>query len=64
MFLRLGTVETGDGHHLDGGGVDQIPVVEQLIDDLTGLVYLKFTEFLDGIEVLGIEGPKAGSVEI
>jgi hypothetical protein len=64
MFFRLDTVETGDGHRLDGGEVDQVPVVEQLIDDLTGLVYLEFTEFLDGIEVLGVEGPKAGSVEI
>ncbi len=64
MFLRLGTVETGDGHRLEGGGVDQVPVVEQLIDDIAGLVYFKFTEFLDGIEVLGVKGPKAGSVEI
>ena len=64
MFLRLGTVETGDGHCLDGGGVDQVPVVEQLIDDLTRLVYFQLTESLDGIEVLGIEGTKAGSVEV
>ncbi len=64
MFLRLSTVETGDGHCLDGGRIDQVPVVEQLIDDLASLVYFEFTESLDGIEVLGIEGPKAGSVEV
>ncbi len=30
MFFGLCTIETRDGNRLDGGGVDQVPIVEQL----------------------------------
>ncbi len=64
MFFRLGAVETGDRDHLDGGGVNQIPIVEQLIYDFASLVDLEFAQLLDGLEVLGVKRSKAGGVQV
>jgi hypothetical protein len=64
MFFRLGAVETGDGICLDGGRVNQIPIVEQLIYNFASLVDLEFTQLLDGLKVLGVKRSEAGGVQV
>jgi hypothetical protein len=54
MFLGLSIISAGDGNSLNGGRIYQVPIVEQLVYDFTGLVDFEFTQFLDGLKVLSI----------
>jgi hypothetical protein len=64
VFFGLGTIETGDGNRLNRRGIDQVPVVKELVYNFTGLMNFYLTEFLDSLEVLSVERSKAGGVKI
>ncbi len=49
---------------MDRRGVNQIPIVEQLIYDFASLVDLEFAQLLDGLEVLGVKRSEAGGVQV
>ena len=63
VLFRLGAILTGDGSRLRGSREDEVPVVEELMDDLAGLVDFQVAEFLDSLEVLDVERTETCAVE-
>ncbi len=53
--LGLSSVETGDRYGLRGWSVNQIPIIEQLVDDPSSSMNLQSTEPFDCIEILHVQ---------
>jgi hypothetical protein len=62
--LGLCSIETGNRYGLRRWSINQIPVVEQLVDDLSSSVDLQSTESFDGVEVLHIQRSQTGGVQV
>ncbi len=62
--LRLSPVETGDRYGLRGWSINQIPIIEQLVDDLSSSMNLQSTEAFDGVEILHVKGSLTGGVQV
>jgi hypothetical protein len=62
--LGLSSVETGDRYGLRGWSVNQIPIIEQLVDDLSSSMNLQGTEPFDCVEILHVQRSQAGGVQV
>ncbi len=62
--LGLSSVETGDRYGLRRWSVNQIPIIDQLVDDLSSSMNLQSTESFDGVEVLHVQRSQAGGVQV